>query len=181
MGKSGQKKIRTILLYQIQEFRNNRFSHLNTKISNSNLSDSKAFRSTFSPAAADRNRPRDLPGYLGKTLGLFSCSGRSVSIVEEQDGSLLHGQMGRPEGQSPFGSGVSNRASSIPVGIGISKGKQRCPLGRGIKGDGVPLGTRFCLQSIVCYTFATADAGKGLSHARQTVFSGSRTGGFCGL
>ena len=28
--------------------------------------------------------------------------------------------------------------------------------------------------------FATADAGKGLSHARQTLFGGSRTGGFCG-
>lgn len=30
--------------------------------------------------------------------------------------------------------------------------------------------------------FATADAGNGLSHhARQTLFGGSRTGGFCGL
>ena len=28
---------------------------------------------------------------------------------------------------------------------------------------------------------ATADAGKGLSHARQTLFGGSRTDGFCGL
>ena len=33
-----------------------------------------------------------------------------------------------------------------------------------------------------CIPFATADAGKGLSHhARQTLFGGSRTGGFCGL
>lgn len=33
-----------------------------------------------------------------------------------------------------------------------------------------------------CIPFATADAGNGLSHhARQTLFGGSRTGGFCGL
>lgn len=36
-------------------------------------------------------------------------------------------------------------------------------------------------KSSVFIPFATADAGKGLSHARQTLFGGSRTGGFCGL
>ena len=56
----------------------------------------------------------------------------------EQDGSPLHGQAGRPEGQSPFGSG-------FPVGAGST-----------------PVGTRFCLQSLVCYTLVPADAEKGL-------------------
>ena len=54
------------------------------------------------------------------------------------------------------------------------------------RGESIPVGTRFCLQSLVCYTFCAATqwhavAGKGLSHARQTLFGGSRTGGFCGL
>lgn len=101
---------------------NNRFSHLNTKISNSNLSVSKAFRSPF-PAAADQNRHRDLPAIRANLCACFTCSGRSVSIVWEQDGSLLHGQAGRPEGQSPFGSGFPIGASSIPVGTRFSVGK----------------------------------------------------------
>lgn len=50
----------------------------------------------------------------------------------EQDGSPLHGQAGRPEGQSPFGSGFPIGASSIPVGIGYPKGNS-VALGRGIQ------------------------------------------------
>ena len=49
------------------------------------------------------------------------------------------------------------------------------------RGESIPVGTRFCLQSLVCYTFCDRCAGKGLSHARQTLFGGSRTGEFCGL
>lgn len=69
--------------------------------------------------------------------------------------------------------------------MGVSKGVKSLGSGFPIGVSSIPIGTRFCLQSLVCYTFviplATADAGKGLSHARQTLFGGSRTGGFCGL
>ena len=58
-------------------------------------------------------------------------------------------------------------------------------------GSGFPIGARatllandFPLESLVCYTFviplATADAEKGLPHAGQTVYGGSRTDGFYG-
>ena len=35
--------------------------------------------------------------------------------------------------------------------------------GHPIGARSIPVGTRLCLQSIVCYTFATADSGKGCS------------------
>ena len=61
---------------------------------------------------------------FGQTSGpVLPVPGRSVSIVWEQDGSPLHGQAGRPEGQSPFGSGFPIGASSTPVGTRFSVGK----------------------------------------------------------
>ena len=74
---------------------------------------------------------------------------------------------------------------------GVFRGEN--PLCRWVSNRGVsiPVGTRFCLQSLVCYTFVIpllpADAGKGLASpsavwadsGRQTLFSVSRTGGFC--
>ena len=62
-----------------------------------------------------------------------------------------------------------------------SRGMQSLGSGFPIGARSIPVGTRFCLQSLVCYTFCDRCAGKGLSHARQTLFGGSRTGEFCGL
>ena len=67
----------------------------------------------------------------------------------------------------------------------VSRGMQSLGSGFPIGARSIPVGTRFCLQSLVCYTFCDRRisqkcTGKGLSHARQTLFGGSRTGGFCG-
>ena len=68
----------------------------------------------------------------------------------------------------------------------VSRGMQSLGSGFPIGARSIPVGTRFCLQSLVCYTFCDRRisqkcTGKGLSHARQTLFGVSRTGGFCGL
>ena len=68
----------------------------------------------------------------------------------------------------------------------VSRGMQSLGSGFPIGARSIPVGTRFCLQSLVCYTFCDRRisqkcTGKGLFHARQSISSGSRTGGLCGL
>ena len=90
--------------------------------------------------------------------------------------------------RSPFGSGSSNRGEQHPCWHRVSKGKQRCPW------QGYPKGTAFPLvhdfpagKSSVLYLCFRLTPGRGwLRHLRlgqmgrgQTLFGGSRTGGFC--
>ena len=73
-------------------------------------------------------------------------------------GTICEKMMGYPKGRNPLGSGFPIGARSIPVG------------------------TRFCLQSLVCYTFCSRWRWKGAVFvATQALFSDSRTGGFCGV
>ena len=89
----------------------------------------QGFHVCFAQPPLNKNRHRNLPATRANLCACFTCSGRSVSSVQEQDGSPLHGQAECPEGHNPFGSG-------FPIGAGST-----------------PVGTRFCLQSLVCYTF----------------------------
>ena len=101
---------------------NNRFSHLNTKISNSNLSVSKAFRSPF-PAAADQNRHRDLPAIWANLWACFTCSGQE-RIYRVGAGWIATAWTGGvSRGENPLGSGFPIGASSSPVGTRFSVGK----------------------------------------------------------
>lgn len=71
----------------------------------------QGFPFTFSQPLLTKTGP-EIYLLFGQTSGpVLPVPGRSVSIVWEQDGSPLHGQAGRPEGQSPFGSG-------FPIGGG---------------------------------------------------------------
>ena len=141
----------------------------------------QGFHVCFAQPPLNKNRHRNLPATRANLCACFTCSGRSVSSVQEQDGSPLHGQVGRPEGQSPFGSGFPIVASSIPVGIGYPKGNS-VALGRGIqRGRSSTWHTILLAKYSVLYLLRPLMLERGVSHARQTVFSGSRTGGFCGL
>ena len=83
----------------------------------------QGFHVCFAQPPLNKNRHRNLPATRANLCACFTCSGRSVSSVQEQDGSPLHGQVGRPEGQSPFGSGFPIGAGSTPVGTRFSVGK----------------------------------------------------------
>ena len=106
----------TILLYQIQEFRTTDFRISIRKYPTQIYQTARLSVHLF-PAAADQNRPRDLPAIWANLWACFTCSGQE-RIYRVGAGWIATAWTG----------GVS-------------------------KGDGVPLGTRFCLQSIVCYTF----------------------------
>ena len=46
--------------------------------------------------------------------------------------------------------------------MGVSKGVKSLGSGFPIGVSSIPIGTRFCLQSLVCYTFASSWRGKGV-------------------
>ena len=90
--------------------------------------------------------------------------------------------------RSPFGSGSSNRAR-VAGGDLCAQHRSADRAGRrdraaacwhGVpEGNSVPLGTRFCLQSLMCYTFCDRCRGKGATGRRQDVSCDSRTEWFC--
>ena len=90
--------------------------------------------------------------------------------------------------RSPFGSGSSNRAR-VAGGDLCAQHRSADRAGRrdraaacwhGVpQGNSVPLGTRFCLQSLVCYTFCDRWRGKGAAGRGQDVSCDSRTERFC--
>ena len=92
---------------------NNRFSHLNTKISNSNLSVSKAFRSPF-PAAADQNRHRDLPAIRANLWACFTCSGQERIYRVGAGWIATAWTGGASRGAKPLWLWVSNRGEKHP-------------------------------------------------------------------
>ena len=92
---------------------NNRFSHLNTKISNSNLSVSKAFRSPF-PAAADQNRHRDLPAIRANLCACFTCSGQERIYRVGAGWIATAWTGGTSRGAKPLWLWVSNRGEKHP-------------------------------------------------------------------
>ena len=58
---------------------------------------------------------------------------------------------------------------------------ERIPLGHPIGALSIPVGTRLCMQSVVCYTFCGRCRWKGAAPpAGQGLASGMRAGGFCG-
>ena len=127
MGTSGQK----IRRFYYTRYRNSEQQIFASQYENIQLKfiSQQGFPFTFSQPLLTKTGPEIYP-LFGQTSGpVLPVPGKSVSIVWEQDGSPLHGQVGRPKGQSPFGSG-------FPIGAGST-----------------PVGTRFCLQSLVCYTF----------------------------
>ena len=130
MGTSGQK----IQRFYYTRYRNSKQQIFASQYENIQLKfiSQQGFPFTFSQPLLTKTGPEIYP-LFGQTSGpVLPVPGRSVSIVLEQDGSPLHGQAGRPEGQSPFGSGFPIGASSIPVGIGYPKGNS-VALGRGIQ------------------------------------------------
>ena len=120
MGTSGQK----IRRFYYTRYRNSEQQIFASQYENIQLKfiSQQGFPFTSS-SRCDQNRHRDLPAIRANLCACFTCPGRSVSIVWEQDGSPLHGQAGRPEGYSPFGSGFPIGASSTPVGTRFSVGK----------------------------------------------------------
>ena len=91
----------------------NRFSHLNAKISNSNLSVSKAFRSPF-PAAADQNRHRDLPAIRANLWACFTCSGQERIYRVGAGWIATAWTGGASRGAKPLWLWVSNRGEKHP-------------------------------------------------------------------
>ena len=75
----------------------------------------QGFLFTF-PAAAEQNRHRNMPTIRANLCACFTCSCRSASIVQEQDGQPLHEQVGCPEGAS-FWLWVSNRDEQHPCWV----------------------------------------------------------------
>lgn len=64
----------------------------------------------------------------------------------------------------------------------VSRGMQSLGSGFPIGASSIPVGTRLSLESLVCYTFCSRWRWKGAVFvATQTLFSDSRTGGFCGV
>ena len=121
MGTSGQK----IRRFYYTRYRNSEQQIFASQYENIQLKfiSQQGFPFTFSQPLLTKTGTEIYP-LFGQTSGpVLPVPGRSVSIVWEQDGSPLHGQAGRPEGQSPFGSGFPIGASSIPVGTRFSFGK----------------------------------------------------------
>ena len=121
MGTSGQK----IRRFYYTRYRNSEQQIFASQYENIQLKfiSQQGFPFTFSQPLLTKTGTEIYP-LFGQTSGpVLPVPGRSVSIVWEQDGSPLHGQAGRPEGQSPFGSGFPIGASSIPVGTRFSVGK----------------------------------------------------------
>jgi len=107
MGTSGQK----IRRFNYTRYRNSEQQIFASQYENIQLKfiSQQGFPFTFSQPLLTKTGPEIYP-LFGQTSGpVLPVPGRSVSIVWEQDGSPLHGQAGRPKGQSPFGSGSSNR------------------------------------------------------------------------
>ena len=103
-------------------------------------------------------------------------------------GWIATARTGCPEGRSPFGSGFSIGASSIPVGKGRPEGNSVPLGGRFPKEGGAFLGTRFSVgKSSVLYLCFRLTPGRGgrrylqsrQMSGRQTLVGGSRAGGFC--
>ena len=130
MGTSGQK----IRRFYYTRYRNSKQQIFASQYENIQLKfiSQQGFPFTFSQPLLTKTGPEIYPRFGQTSWPVLPVPGRSVSIVWEQDGSPLHGQAGRPEGQSPFGSGFPIGASSIPVGIGYPKGNS-VALGRGIQ------------------------------------------------
>ena len=64
----------------------------------------------------------------------------------------------------------------------VSRGMQSLGSGFPIGARSIPVGTRFSFgKSSVLYLLRPLTLERGCPHARQTLFSVSRTGGFCGL
>ena len=121
MGTSGQK----IRRFYYTRYRNSGQQIFASQYENIQLEfiSQQGFPFTFSQPLLTKTGTEIYP-LFGQTSGpVLPVPGRSVSIVWEQDGSPLHGQVGRPEGQSPFGSGFPIGASGIPVGTRFSVGK----------------------------------------------------------
>lgn len=100
MGTSGQ---RIQLLFYYTRYRNLGQSVFALQYENFQLRP-RVPRVIF-PAAAEQKQAQKSAHHLGKTLCLFTCSGRSISSVREQDGKPLHGQSGCLEGRVPLALG----------------------------------------------------------------------------
>ena len=145
MGTSGQK----IRRFYYTRYRNSEQQIFASQYENIQLKfiSQQGFPFTFSQPLLTKTGTEIYP-LFGQTSGpVLPVPGRSISIVWEQDGSPLHGQAGRPEGQSPFGSGFPIGASSIPVG------------------------TRLSPESLVCYTFVEQMAAGIVAHPGKFGYS----------
>lgn len=159
----------TILLYQIQEFRTTDFRISIRKYPTQIYQTARISVHLF-PAAADQNRPRDLPAIWAKLWACFTCSGQERIYRVGAGWIATAWTGGASRGAKPLWLWVSNRGEQHPCWHRVSKGKQRCPWH-----------TILLAKYSVLYLLRPLMLERGLSHARQTVFSGSRTGGFCGL
>ena len=114
MGTSGQK----IRRFYYTRYRNSEQQIFASQYENIQLKfiSQQGFPFTFSQPLLTKTGTEIYPLFGQTSVPVLPVPGRSVSIVWEQDGSPLHGQAGRPEGQSPFGSGFPIGARSIPVG-----------------------------------------------------------------
>ena len=147
----------TILLYQIQEFRTTDFRISIRKYPTQIYQTARLSVHLF-PAAADQNRPRDLPAIWAKLWACFTCSGQERIYRVGAGWIATAWTGGASRGAKPLWLWVSNRGEQHPYWHTILLAK-----------------------SSVLYLLRPLMLERGVSHARQTVFSGSRTGGFCGL
>ena len=118
--------------------------------------------------------------------GLF-CSGMGAPLCRSRMDSHCTDRRGVQRGKAPLALGHPKGASSIPVGKGSLEGNS-VPLGGRFPKEGSAfLGTRLSLgKSSVLYLCFRLTRERGWRHTlrcgrgwRQTLFRGSRTGGFC--
>ena len=128
----------TILLYQIQEFRTTDFRISIRKYPTQIYQTARLSVHLF-PAAADQNRPRDLPAIWAKLWACFTCSGQERIYRVGAGWIATAWTGGASRGAKPLWLWVSNRGEQHPCWHRISKGKQRCPW------QGYPKGTEFHL------------------------------------
>ena len=118
--------------------------------------------------------------------GLF-CSGMGAPLCKSRMDSHCTDRRGVQGGKAPLALGHPIGASSIPVGKGSLEGNS-VPLGGRFPKEGSAfLGTRLSLgKSRVLYLCCRLTRERGWRHTlrcgrvwQQTLFRGSRTGGFC--